>query len=130
MMQVDQYSMPQFTDVSALHLLFFCAQSSTIFYIQFVEVLHLNLDMLHLSWGYVMKEILSFTKHHNVAMVLQHNNWNQIILQNLNIHGIFQGERRTKIPLKSNNNNVGRAIPSIISLFDVHLEVLVLQVTE
>ena len=69
MVQVTQYSIPQLTDVSALYLIFFSAQSSEIFYIQFVEVLHPNTDQLHLPWGYVMKEILSLAKHHIVAML-------------------------------------------------------------
>lgn len=45
----------------------------------------------------------------------------------MNIHDIFECEGRTKIPLKRNSMDVGHPIPSIISHFDVHLVVLLLE---
>ena len=81
MVQVTKYSMPQLTDVLSLHLLLFSAQSSIVFYLQFVEVIQLNPNPLHLSYGYVMKEGLSFTKYHVIASILQHGNIKQVLLQ-------------------------------------------------
>jgi len=87
-MQVTQPTVPQLTDVSALHILFFCAQGSTIFYLQIVDILHPNPHPPHLSHGYVMKECLSFTKDHIIASIFQHSRKYQVLLQPKIIHNI------------------------------------------
>lgn len=83
----------------------------------------------NLSCGYVEKECLSLTKDHIIASILQHENRYQVLLQTRNIHNISQSEGSTWLPLKGNCTQTGSTIPPVITHLDMHLEILLLQVT-